>query len=283
MDYDLTQEMHGSRLEGKVALVVGGGSTGDYPGTGSATARLFAAQGARVAVMGRTEGHTLVTVEEIRAAGGDAVPVIGDTKQRPDCARVVDETVKTWGQLDVLVNNVAVHRSVDVERFDEDAWDDIFDGNLKASMRMTSAALPQLRARGRGSVINIGSVAGVRTSGSVGYGTAKGALEPLTRDLAMALGRFGVRVNCVIPGHLHTPHVARVSGGNEMRDLRNQLNMLGREGTGWDAAWAVLFLASEEAAFVTGQSLVVDGGMSAILAFSQILRTDRAVREGSGS
>lgn len=269
----MAPDIRGSRLAGKVALVVGGGSTGDYPGTGSAIARLFAAQGARVVVMGRTEDHTARTVDQIRAAGDEAMRVLGDTTFADDCRRAVSTAVQRYGRLDVLVNNVAVHKSVSGDNFDDAVWNEVFDGNVKAPMLMSSLAVPHFRAAGGGSIVNIGSVAGVQTSGTVGYGTAKGAVIPLTRDLAMALGKDGIRVNCVVPGHLHTPHVSRVSGGEEHRHLRNQLNMLGREGTGWDAAWAALFLASDEAGFITGQSLLVDGGLTSILAITQVLRT----------
>ena len=263
---------HGERLAGRVALVVGGGSTGEYPGTGSATARLFAAQGAAVAVVGRTAEHTQRTVDDITAERGRAIALLGDTTSSADCARVVDEAVASFGGLDIVVNNVAVHSGVSIEGFDEAEWDRIFDGNLKALMIMASAAVPHLKARG-GSIVNIGSVAGSQATGQVGYGTAKAAVPPLTRDMAAALGSSGIRVNCVIPGHLHTPHVDRLGSNEEMRELRNRLNVLGTEGDGWDAAWAALFFASDESRFITGQSLVVDGGVTSMLALVQVMRT----------
>jgi NAD(P)-dependent dehydrogenase (short-subunit alcohol dehydrogenase family) len=224
--------------------------------------------------MGRTQEHTASTVDQIRAAGGEAMAVLGDTTLAEDCRRALTTATGQYGRLDVLVNNVAVHKSVPADDFDDAVWNEVFDGNLKAPMLMSSLAVPHFRAAGGGSIVNIGSVAGLQTSGTVGYGTAKGAVIPLTRDMAMALGKDGIRVNCVVPGHLHTPHVGRVSGGgDEHRQLRNQLNMLGREGTGWDAAWAALFFACEESGFITGQSLLVDGGLTSILGLSQVLRT----------
>jgi NAD(P)-dependent dehydrogenase (short-subunit alcohol dehydrogenase family) len=263
----------GTRLSGRTALIVGGGTTGDYPGTGSAIARLFSAQGASVVVMGRSAQHTERTVSDVRSEGGIAVSAVGDTTRAADCRSAVDAAVGRFGRLDVVVNNVAVHKGVSVDEFEDQVWDEIFDGNLKAPMLMASAALPALRDAGGGSIVNIGSVAGLQSSGQIGYGTAKAALLPLTRDMAMALGKDHVRVNCVIPGHLHTPHVARVAGGNERRDLRNRLNMLGIEGTGWDAAWAALFFACDESRFITGQSLTVDGGVTSVLAFTQVMRS----------
>ena len=265
-------DRRGSRLAGRVALVVGGGSTGDYPGTGSATARLFAAQGARVVVMGRTEAHTQRTVEQIQDAGDQAVAFVGDTTRQRDCEAAVGHAQSHYGRLDVLVNNVAVHKSVSLDAFDEAVWDQIYAGNLKALMLMASSALPLMRASGGGSIVNIGSVAGMQSSGTVGYGTAKGAVIPLTRDMAMALGSDGIRVNCVIPGHLHTPHVEG-TGGLNARAIRNGLNMLGTEGDGWDAAFAALYFACDESKFVTGQSLHVDGGVTNVLAFAQVMRT----------
>src|SRR5215208_3112832 len=130
-------ELKGQRLTGKVALVVGGGSTGDYPGTGSAMARLFAAQGCRVGVVGRSTEHTQKTVDEIEAAGGDAIAVQGDTTVRADCHRIVETVVDHFGPIDVLVNNVAVHKFVTVDDIDDDVWNEIFDGNLKAPLLMS--------------------------------------------------------------------------------------------------------------------------------------------------
>lgn len=267
-----TPSLRGDRLAGKVALVVGGGSTGDYPGTGSAMARLFAAQECRVGVVGRTADHTQQTVTDIEAAGGEAVAVLGDTTDADDCARVVATVVDRLGPIDVLVNNVAVHKSVTIDDFDQDTWTEILDGNFTAPLLMSRFAVPHMRGRG-GSIVNIGSVAGLQATGAIGYGTAKGALHTLTRDMAMALGKDGIRVNCVIPGHLHTPHVPRTGAGDEYRRLRVDLNMLGTEGNGWDAAWAALFFASDESRFVTAQSLVVDAGVTSVLGFVQALRT----------
>jgi NAD(P)-dependent dehydrogenase (short-subunit alcohol dehydrogenase family) len=272
MSDESTRSISGTRLADKVALVVGGGSTGDYPGTGSAIARLFAAQGAKVVVMGRTEAHTEKTVAKIEATGGTAVAVLGDTTVTADCEAAVGAARENFGRLDVVVNNVAVHKSVQLDSFDEAIWDEIYDGNVKAAARMTSKALPLLRESDEASVVNIGSVAGLQASGAVGYGTAKGAVPALTRDLAMALGKDGIRVNCVIPGHLHTPHVENVGPPNA-REIRNRLNMLGIEGDGWDAAFAALFFASDESRFITGQCLCVDGGVTNILAFTQVTRT----------
>jgi NAD(P)-dependent dehydrogenase (short-subunit alcohol dehydrogenase family) len=275
-------ELRGTRLGGRVAVVVGGGSTGDYPGTGSAIARLFAAQGAKVVVMGRTPERTARTVTQVTDAGDEAVAVVGDTTRADDCQHAAETAVARFGRLDIVVNNVAVHKAVSVDDFDDGVWNEIFDGNLKAPMLMARFAVPHMRAGGGGSIVNIGSVAGIQTSGSIGYGTAKGAVIPLTRDMAMALGKDRIRVNCVIPGHLHTPHVARTSGGNEHRELRNDLNVLGIEGTGWDAAWAALFFASHESRFITGQSLIVDGGVTSVLGLSQVLRTGYAEQVGVG-
>jgi NAD(P)-dependent dehydrogenase (short-subunit alcohol dehydrogenase family) len=273
----------GDQLAGRVALIVGGGTTGDYPGTGSATARLFAAQGARVVVMGRTTESTSRTVDDITNEGGTAIAVVGDITSGDDCERAAQAATSSYGRLDIVVNNVAVHKHVSLDAFDESMWDDIYDGNLKAVARMTAHALPHLRAerpgnqRG-GSIINIGSVAGVQATGALGYGTAKAAVEPLTRDMAAVLGKDHIRVNCIIPGHLRTPHVERVGGGSDdaARALRNGLNVLGTEGNGWDVAEAALFFASDVSRFITGQSLIIDGGVTSVLAVSQVMRTRAA-------
>ncbi|MBW8825485.1 MAG: SDR family oxidoreductase [Acidobacteria bacterium] len=264
----------GTRLAGKVAIVVGGGSTGDIPGTGSAIAMLFAAQGAKVAVVGRTQANTQKTVDLIAAAGDTALTLLGDTTSDEDCGRIVAAVAAEWGQIDILVNNVGTTASPTIADFDEAIWDQSFDTNVKAPILMTKHALPHLKARDTASIVNIGSVTGMQTSGGIGYATSKGAVMVLTRDMAAALGPDGIRVNCVVPGHLNTP--IGTLPGEGLRQLRRDLSMLRIEGTGWDAAYAALFFASDESRYITAVSMPVDGGVTGLLAFATVMRLKAA-------
>jgi NAD(P)-dependent dehydrogenase (short-subunit alcohol dehydrogenase family) len=258
------------RLARKVALVVGGGSTGDFPGTGSATAMLLARHGARIGVMGRSSEHTDRTVKSIVAAGGEAMSVLGDATSPFDCQRVVDAVVDRYGRLDVLVNNLGFTPREPLMEIGAEIWDRTVDVNLKAVVLMTRCALPHLGAAEGASVINVGSIAGLRGGGMGAYGMTKGGLVSLTRALAAELGPRDIRVNCIVPGHLHTPMGATL--GEQFRELRKQITFLGTEGTGWDLAWAAVFLASDESRYITAVTLPVDGGASEELPIMAFLR-----------
>lgn len=252
------------RLAGKVALVVGGGTVDEeVAGTGSATAITLAREGARVAVLGRTTEHTERTCTRITEAGGQSHPVIADVTAEADCARAVAETVDRYGRLDVLVNNLGLALRGSILDLSDEDWSRSYEVNLRAVVLMSKHAMPHLAARRAGSVVNIGSVAGIRAAGAVAYSATKGALVALTQDMALMHGRDGVRVNCIIPGHLHTP-MGTGFRDERTRALKREANMLGIEGTGWDVATAVVFLAGEESRFITATALTVDGGMSAM-------------------
>jgi len=266
-----------SRLDGKAAVVVGGGAVGtdpDLPGTGEASAILLARCGATVAVVGRSVENTNRTVERILAEGGRAVAVLGDVATTAGCESVVAHAVAGLGRLDIVVNNLGLAVGGSIEDCDDATWDDVIAVNLRAPIAVTRAAAPHLRAAGGGSVINIGSVAGLQASGSVAYGTTKAGLVGLTREMAAGLGPDNVRVNCVVPGHLQTPFGDR--GGEAMREMRRQISMLRREGTGWDVGWTVVFLASDEARFVTAATIPVDGGATEQLTFATVVRLQAA-------
>lgn len=265
--------MAAGRLEGRVALVIGGGATGDdaaQPGTGEAVARVFAAAGAKVAVVGRTREHTERTVERVEAEGGSAVAIIGDATDSAACERFVNDVVGRFGGLDVLVNNLGHYEGSSVAEADDETWDRVLAVNLRSPISMARAAAPHLGKSGRGAIINVGAVAGLLASDSAPYGTTKAALIALTRDMASGLGSQGIRANCVVPGHLYTPTGARYRG--ERRALRARLSMLGVEGSGWDIGWASLFLASDEARFITATVLPVDGGVTQQLVQAAVIR-----------
>lgn len=245
---------HGERLTGRTALVTGSGSTGGFLGTGAATALLFAAQGATVGILdadpARAE-HTRVLVEK---DGGRALALTADLADEDAVQEAVDQLAERAGRLDVVVNNAGISGDDGTRA----GWDRVFAVNVTGAMLVARAAHPHLVRAGGGSVVNVSSVAALRGFGSGAYGASKGALHSLTVDLAYAWGPDGIRVNCLVPGHLHTPMGDR--GGAEGRELRRRANLLGVEGTAWDLAWAALFLAGPESRWITGAVLPVDAG-----------------------
>lgn len=254
-----------NRLAGKVAIVTGAGSEGDGIGIGKAIALLFAAEGARVCLVDRDRGRVDATLEEIVAAGGTGIATVGDVSEQSDCARFVLETVERFGGVDLLVNNVGVSGSGGpIGSLDVAAWSQVMDINLKSALMMCRYAVPHMIARGGGAIVNIASLAGIRAhGGSLAYGPSKAAMIQLAREIAVMHGRDGIRANTVAPGHILTPLAMNLLG-EEARAQRRDVSPLGIEGDAWDVASAALFLASDEARFLTGVLLPVDGGVSEI-------------------
>jgi NAD(P)-dependent dehydrogenase (short-subunit alcohol dehydrogenase family) len=230
---------------------------------------VFAAAGASVCVIGRSAEHTQRTVDLIAAAGGVAHALVGDASDSATCERLVAEAVERCGRLDVLVNNLGLLAGTNVLDTDEETWKRVISVNLLSPIAMVRAAAPHFRRAGGGAIVNVSAIAGLQSSDCAPYGTTKSALLGLTRDMAAGLGQFGVRANCVVPGHLYTP-IAMTNRGR--RELRKGLSMHGVEGTGWDLAWAVLFLASDEARYINAVALPIDGGVTQQLAQSAISR-----------
>lgn len=249
------------RLAGKKALI-----TGATSGIGKATALLFAEEGAAVAVIGRDADRGHAVEESIRSAGGQAVFVRADVRRADDCRRAVDQTVETFGGLDVLFNNAGVYVANDAIGCSEDEWDAQVDTSLKGTFLMSKYALPHMVAQGSGSIVNCSSGWGlVGGQKAAAYCAAKGGMVVMTKAMALDHGPQGVRVNAVCPGDTDTPM--------EREDAKSQ-------GLSWDeyvrwavegrpiprmaspdeVARAVLFLASEESSFITGAALPVDGG-----------------------
>lgn len=252
------------RLADKVAIVTGAGSQGQGVGTGRAIAFLFAAEGAKVCLVDREAERAEETLAMIRAAGGEAFVSAGDVTSSDDCARIVTETVARYGSLQLLVNNVGIATAAQpFERFEEALWDRVLAVNLKSVYLMCRCAAPHLIASGSSAVVNIASVAGLQGYGSAAYGPSKAGMVQMTRDLAVQYGRQGLRANTVAPGHIFTPMLVGVLG-DEAREQRRQVAPLGIEGDAWDIAAATLFLASDEARFITGACLPVDGGVTEI-------------------
>jgi NAD(P)-dependent dehydrogenase (short-subunit alcohol dehydrogenase family) len=240
-------------MTGRTAIVTGGGSRGSGDGTvGWAISRLLAGHGAQVGVIDLDPERAERTVSEI---GGAAVAVIADVAKEADCARAVDEVQDALGPVDTLVNNVAAWSPQELFDVEPERFDELFDLNLKTAWLMTRHAAEQMPEGG--AIVNISSLAAQRP-GTI-YGLAKAGLESMTRGAAYLLAERGIRVNCVELGALWTAGVAE-NLPPEAREQRLGLVALGTEGTCWDAAYAVLFLASDRARWISGQVLSVDGG-----------------------
>lgn len=250
-------------LRGKVAIVTGAGTEGDGIGIGRAIAVVLAGEGARICLVDLNEERAEDTRQYIEQMGGEAFVATGDVTAREACARFVEETVKRYGCLDILVNNVGVATAVALEGDDEAAWSRVLQLNLTSAMLMSRYSVPAMIKNGGGSIINISSIAGIRAHGSLAYGPSKAAMAALARELAVLYGRQGIRANTVAPGHVLTPLAMSLLPA-AMRAKRRNVGPLGIEGDAWDVAHAVRYLASDEARFITGVHLPVDGGVSEI-------------------
>jgi NAD(P)-dependent dehydrogenase (short-subunit alcohol dehydrogenase family) len=248
------------RLAGKAAIVTGAGSRGPGLGNGKATAILFAREGARVLCVDRAVDRAEETVGLIRGEGGAAEPFAADVTRADDCRAMVDEATGRWGGLDVLHNNVGIESRQGLLETTEEEWDRVLSIDLKSMFLATRTAVPAMVARGGGSVICVSSIAGMRGHGRTAYATAKAGVIGFVRSVAVQLGRQGIRVNAIAPGPVWTPMVADL--GSAARERRRAATPLGTEGTGWDVGWAAVYLASDEARWVSGQTLVIDGGLT---------------------
>jgi len=261
----------GTRLEGKVAIVAGAGQTpGDTVGNGRACALRFAGEGARVMCVDRRVESAEETADMIRSAGGEALACAADVTVESECEAFVAACVDRFGRIDVLHNNVGIGtHDTSPSRMTDEIWDGIMTTNLKGAVFATKHALPVMRRQESGSIIYVSSVAAVCSVGIVAYKASKAALNAYAHSVAMGNAKYGIRANVIMPGLMETPMAIEgfVASGRdraELIDTRNSLVPLkGGMGTAWDIANAALFLASDEAKFVTGVNLPVDGGQSA--------------------
>jgi NAD(P)-dependent dehydrogenase (short-subunit alcohol dehydrogenase family) len=253
------------RLEGKVAIVTGAGSRDQGIGNGRATAIILARHGARVTLVDTVAEWVEETARLIEAEGGTSQIVQGDVSDAASCQAMVARTIAAWGRLDILVNNVGITGPRgDAVEVDVEAWDKAMRVNVTSMMLMAKFAVPEMIKAGGGSIINLTSVAGlIGGHPSLLYPTSKGAIVALTRAMAAHHGRDGVRVNCIAPGTVYTPMVASRGMTPDMRKARSEATLLGTEGTGWDIGYGALFLASDEARWITGITLPIDGGATA--------------------
>lgn len=257
------------RVAGKVAIVTGAGSTpGPGVGTGKACALLLAREGASVLLVDIQRERAEETRALIDAEGGKAKVFAGDATKAADCDAMVRCAVDAFGSVDILVNNIGRAALGTVVTTSEEDWDKSFDINLRTMFLASKYAVPVMAARGSGSIINICSISALRGDGTAAYSAAKGAMLALTVDMAYSHGRQGIRVNAIAPGHITTPMVMSVSAPGPraefMNKMRAEAGLLGTPGTGWDVGWAAVFLASEEARWITGSVLPVDSGVLSV-------------------
>jgi NAD(P)-dependent dehydrogenase (short-subunit alcohol dehydrogenase family) len=258
------------RLEGKRAIVVGAGQTpGETVGNGRAIAMLFAREGAQVLCADRLGDRAEDTVAMIIEEGGKAYARQADVTRASDCLGLVATAMELWGRIDIVVNNVGVGGGdAPAHRVEEEDFDRILRVNLKGTWLMTKTALGVMREQGSGAIVNISSLAAVAGGAQVAYEVSKAGVNRLTTSVAQANARHGVRCNAIMPGFMDTPMAvagiaaARGESQAEVRARRDAQVPLGAKmGTAWDTAYAALFLASDEAKFITGAVLPVDGGM----------------------
>ena len=260
------------RLKDKVAIVVGAGQTpGDTIGNGRATAILFAREGARVVLVDYNYESAHETQAMIEAEGGTCLSVKADVTREEDCKAFVQVASEVYGHVDVLHNNVGIGGGDDeILSLTEESWDRIMTVNLKGMFLSSRSVLPVMREQRSGSIINISSIAAVCSTSIVAYKTSKAGVNALTHQIALENAKYNIRANAIMPGLMNTPMAIEgisKSRGVQKEDLIRQRDAsvpLGRKmGTAWDVAYAALFLASDEAKFITGVMLPVDGGQSA--------------------
>jgi NAD(P)-dependent dehydrogenase (short-subunit alcohol dehydrogenase family) len=259
------------RLEGKIAIVTGAGCVGPGWGNGRAVAVRFAQEGARIFAVDKNMDAMTETISRIREAGGEVTPWTCDVTADAEVAAMVEACKKQYGRVDILVNNVGGSAKGGPVTLSEEAWDSQISFNLKSVFLACKHVLPLMEAQGGGAIVNTASTSGIRWTGAaqVGYASAKAGVIQFSRVVAVEYAPKNIRVNTVIPGQMHTPMVevrlaGQRAGGNvdellKQRQSRIPLNFMG---DGRDTANAALFLASDEARFVTGTEIIVDGGMS---------------------
>ena len=253
------------RLEGKIAHITGGGS-----GLGDAMAHLFASEGARVIVSDLKLEISQRVADSVVAKGGDAIALAGDVSSREQCEALIADTVSQMGGIDILVNSAGVTPRYAPSEWDfEKTWDWVVSINLKGTMMMSRYAVAEMKKQRSGSIVNLASIIGLVgyaqgiSDGFNPYPHTKGGVVQMTRDMSIALAKEGIRVNSLCPGFTYTPLVPTLVEDTDMHERLKSLHPMGRLGKPAEIANAALFLASDEASFITGANLPVDGGYTA--------------------
>ncbi|WPB56069.1 SDR family oxidoreductase [Xylophilus sp. GOD-11R] len=260
------------RLAGRVCLLIGGGSSSadGGPSNGQAVALTFARQGATVVVVDLQLAAAEDTVRQIVEEGGRAVALQADAARHAQVSAVVAQTVERFGRIDILYNNVGIEVRGGVVDTSEDDWDRVHDVNLKSVFLACKEVLPHMERAGRGAIVNVSSTASLRwtTVEFISYNTSKAALNQLTRVMARTYAPKGIRCNAILPGMIDTPHIRTLFRDKSPEEFaailaeRDARCPMGRQGSCWDVANAALFLVSDEAAYVSGVLLPVDGALS---------------------
>jgi NAD(P)-dependent dehydrogenase (short-subunit alcohol dehydrogenase family) len=250
------------RLQGKVAIVAGGGTKGDGTGNGRAVAIKFAREGALVLCVDKEKASAISTVEAIRKEGGHAESYEGDITRTEVCKDIIETCVKRFGKLNVLHNNAGILCRKEIIDTPEEVWNEIFDLNVKGMFIMCKYAIPAMKEAGGGSIINVSSLASMRGFPDAAYCSSKGAVNSLTLYVAGRYSRYNIRANALLLGYIDTP-LAR-SGWEKERVREQNLKQvpMRRFGSPWEVANVAAFLASDEASYITGAILPVDGGLS---------------------
>ena len=260
----------GERVKGKAAIVTGAGSVIPGMGNGKATAILFAREGARVMLVDLNLEAAEETKRMIDEEGGESITFRADVSKASDCKSMVEKCVQTFGRVDILHNNVGIGQWGGVVETSEETWDKIMTVNVKSMFLTCKYAIPYMEKQGSGAIINIASIAAIRTPmPNVAYSTSKAAVIALTRDIALQYAKKGIRVNVILPGLMKTPQAEFYNkdawAGGDVEELwrrRDAMSPTGKQGEAWDVAHAALFLASDEAKYITGTTLLVDGGLT---------------------
>ncbi len=265
------------RLKDRVAIVVGAGSSGPGWGNGKCTAMTFAREGAKVFCVDRKRAAAEETVGLIEKEAGAAVAFEADASKNSDVKAMVDACMEKWGRIDILDNNVGIATTGGPVALSEDDWQLTFDVNVKSFFLTAKHVLPIMEKQGKGAIVNVSSIASIRSPKGISYiayNASKGAVNALTMAIASEYAAKGIRCNAILPGLMHTPIIDGLAeqyaksekvhnqAYDKMIAIRDRASPTGKMGTGWDTANAALFLASDEAAYVNGHLLVVDGGIT---------------------
>jgi len=261
------------RLKDKVAIVTGAGSIGPGIGNGKATSVLYAREGAKVVLADYNLSAADETKKIIDGEGGECITVKADVTRSQDCKSIVDKSLEAYGRIDVLHNNVGIEIPGGVEDMSEEDWDKTMTVNLKSMFLTCKYAVPHMVAQGSGSIINISSINAIRNLPyiTIAYSASKAGAIAFSREVAVQYASKGIRVNSILPGMMNTPMVVDALtdafGGDvkEMMKTRDAMCPTGKQGEPWDVASLSVFLASDEAKYITGAALVVDGGLTSMV------------------
>jgi len=260
----------GERLKGKVAIVTGAGSIGPGMGNGKASAILYAREEARVMLVDYNPEAAEETKRLIDEEGGECIVFKADVTKSSDCKGMIENCIQTFSRVDILHNNVGIVVPGGPVETSEETWERVMDVNLKSMFLTCKYVLPYMEKQGSGCIVNISSFSGIRALSypAIAYSTSKAGVIALTREIAIQYAAKGIRANAILPGYMNTPMVVAsltdAYGGDvdEMMKKRDAMCPMGKQGDAWDVAYAAVFLASDEAKYITGTTLVVDGGIT---------------------